>query len=156
MNESFLPTGKLYIGDKLLNPKGNVLIVEDFKIENTDKSVLVYNFQVEDFHTYHVGNTGILVHNANYVGENGTQTNSTTTWKNGKTERIDVENGAPGKRDGNIHYHDSNNKKYYYDIETNTFVSEKTGGPAPNAVQKLLNNEKFKKGIMKALKILGE
>ena len=30
-----------------------------------DKPVTVYNFQVEDFHTYHVGNLGVLVHNAN-------------------------------------------------------------------------------------------
>ncbi|MCM1534911.1 MAG: HINT domain-containing protein [Clostridium sp.] len=112
-DEGFLPAGKLYIGDKLLDPKGNVLIVEDFKFENTDKPVMVYNFQVEDFHTYYVENSGILVHNAHYAGEKGTQTNSTTTWKNGKTERIDVENGAPGNRDGNIHYHDSNNKKYW-------------------------------------------
>lgn len=26
------------------------------------------------------------------IGENGTQTSSKTTWKNGKTEQIDVEN----------------------------------------------------------------
>ena len=26
----------------------------------------MYNFQVEDFHTYHVGSFGVLVHNANY------------------------------------------------------------------------------------------
>lgn len=26
----------------------------------------MYNFQVEDYHTYHVGTNGVLVHNANY------------------------------------------------------------------------------------------
>jgi len=26
----------------------------------------VYNFKVDDFHTYHVGKKGILVHNADY------------------------------------------------------------------------------------------
>ena len=31
----------------------------------TDKPVKVYNFQVEDFHTYHVGENGVWVHNAN-------------------------------------------------------------------------------------------
>jgi hypothetical protein len=30
----------------------------------TDKPVKVYNFQVEDFHTYYVGENNILVHNA--------------------------------------------------------------------------------------------
>ena len=30
-------------------------------------------------------------------------------------ERIDVENPAPGKRAGKIHYQDNINNKYYYD-----------------------------------------
>lgn len=30
----------------------------------TDEPVTVYNFQVEDFHTYHVSGFGVLVHNA--------------------------------------------------------------------------------------------
>jgi len=40
-------------------------VVEDKKLEITDEPVKVYNFKVDDFHTYHVGNNGILVHNAN-------------------------------------------------------------------------------------------
>lgn len=32
------------------------------------------------------------------LGEKGTQVSSKTTWKNGKTERIDVENPVPGER----------------------------------------------------------
>lgn len=31
-----------------------------------DWKLKVYNFQVEDFHTYYVGKNGILVHNADY------------------------------------------------------------------------------------------
>ena len=31
----------------------------------TDKPVKVYNFQVEDFHTYFVGENGVWVHNSN-------------------------------------------------------------------------------------------
>ena len=30
----------------------------------TDEPTTVYNFQVEDFHTYHVGKCRLLVHNA--------------------------------------------------------------------------------------------
>ena len=33
-----------------------------------EKPTTVYNFQVEDFHTYHVGECCIWVHNANYQG----------------------------------------------------------------------------------------
>lgn len=32
----------------------------------TEEPVKVYNFEVEDFHTYHVGEFRILVHNADY------------------------------------------------------------------------------------------
>ena len=39
---------------------------------------------------YYVGNEAVLVHN--YIGDNGTNTSSETTWQSGKTERIDVEN----------------------------------------------------------------
>jgi hypothetical protein len=81
----FVNAGELYVGDKLLDTNGNTLVVEDRKVEVLDEPVKVYNFQVEDFHTYHVGNTCVIVHNASYIGTNGTQTPSTTTWKNGKT-----------------------------------------------------------------------
>lgn len=53
-------------------------------------------------------------------------------------------------------YHDANNNKYYYDINSNAFYDPKTGGLAPSSIQKLLNDEKFMEGIKKALRILGE
>lgn len=59
----------------------------------------------------------MLVHN--YIGDNGQNVDSKTTWQNGRTERIDVEN--PVGRDGNIHYHNSDNIKYYYDLVKETF-----------------------------------
>ena len=40
--------------------------IEDKKVEILIEPAKVYNFQVEDFHTYHVGENGILVHNAEY------------------------------------------------------------------------------------------
>lgn len=86
-----------------------------------------------------------MVHNSNCIGENGTRTDSTATWQEGKTKRIDVENSAPGQRDGNIHYHDSINKKNYYDIKKKCFIDSKTGAIAFPKVQKLLNNSNFLK-----------
>lgn len=47
----FVGAGELYIGDKLLDLQGNVLLVEDFKLKTTEISTPVYNFQVEDFYT---------------------------------------------------------------------------------------------------------
>ena len=60
----FVEAGKLLVGDELLDVNGNVLLVENFDVELTDEPVKVYNFQVEDFHTYHVSGLAILVHNA--------------------------------------------------------------------------------------------
>ena len=63
-NRGFVNAGELAIGDKLLNSNCNVLLVENHSVELTDEPTKVYNFQVEDFHTYYVGENNILVHNA--------------------------------------------------------------------------------------------
>ena len=65
-NQGFIKAGELIVGDELLDVNGNVLLVENFAVELTDELTTVYNFQVEDFHTYYVGKNGILVHNADY------------------------------------------------------------------------------------------
>ena len=60
----FIQAGSLLVGDKLISVNGEDLTIEDYYIKLTKEPVSVYNFQVEDFHTYHVGNNIILVHNA--------------------------------------------------------------------------------------------
>ena len=40
----FVEAGKLLVGDKLLDVNGNVLLVENFDVELTEKPVRVYNF----------------------------------------------------------------------------------------------------------------
>ncbi len=67
----FIEAGKLLVGDKLISVKGEDLIVEDYYIKLTKEPVSVYNFQVEDFHTYFVGENGVLVHNAQYETDIG-------------------------------------------------------------------------------------
>ena len=63
-NQGFIKAGELIVGDELLDSNCNVLLVENHSVELTDEPVMVYNFQVEDFHTYHVCTLGVLVHNA--------------------------------------------------------------------------------------------
>ena len=65
-NQGFIKAGELIVGDELLDVNGNVLLVENFDVELIEKPVTVYNFQVDEFHTYHVGGFRILVHNADY------------------------------------------------------------------------------------------
>ena len=62
----FVGAGNLYLGDKLLDTEGNILLVEDMKAEKLIEPAKVYNFKVEAFHTYHVGANSALVHNADY------------------------------------------------------------------------------------------
>ena len=46
---------------QLLN--GEYVIIEQVQHELLERPVTVYNFEVEDFHTYYVGEGSILVHN---------------------------------------------------------------------------------------------
>ena len=55
---------KLKAGDILVTLNGNLIVVEWVQHEILESPVTVYNFEVEDFHTYYVGdNDGVLVHN---------------------------------------------------------------------------------------------
>ena len=83
------------------------------------------------------------------LGQGGTQITSKTTWK-GVSGRIDVENPAPGKRPGQIHYQDATGVKYLYDPTSGRFLG------APKSVNELLSDPLFRQGIDKGLKYLGE
>ena len=71
----FINAGNLLVGDKLISVNGEDLFVEKHYIEETDVPVDVYNFQVEDHHTYFVGECCAWVHNKNcppHMNEDGT------------------------------------------------------------------------------------
>ncbi len=61
--KGFVDAALLQTGDELVGADGRTFFVNNVMIRIEDASVTVYNFQVEEFHTYHVGNAGILVHN---------------------------------------------------------------------------------------------
>ncbi len=54
---------ELRAGDRLQLLNGEYVIIEQVQYELLESSVTVYNFEVEDFHTYYVGNADVLVHN---------------------------------------------------------------------------------------------
>ena len=60
----FIEAGNLLIGDKLISVNGEDLSVDECYIEECEVSTTVYNFQVEDYHTYFVGECEVWVHNA--------------------------------------------------------------------------------------------
>jgi len=54
---------QLRAGDRLQLLNGKYVIIEQVQHELLETPVIVYNFEVEDFHTYYVSDSAILVHN---------------------------------------------------------------------------------------------
>ena len=61
--KGWVAAGDLKIGDILVTAVGNKVEVTDLELEKLAEPIFVYNLEVEDFHTYFVGEYGILVHN---------------------------------------------------------------------------------------------
>ena len=55
--------GSLKAGDVLVLSNGELVTVEWVQHEILESPIKVYNFEVEDFHTYFVGKSSVLVHN---------------------------------------------------------------------------------------------
>jgi len=53
----------LRAGDILVLVNGKYVVVEKIQHEILERPVIVYNFEVEDFHTYYVSDIAVLVHN---------------------------------------------------------------------------------------------
>ncbi|WP_273479165.1 polymorphic toxin-type HINT domain-containing protein, partial [Acetivibrio straminisolvens] len=96
----FVEAGKLQVGDKLVDSRGNVLVVEEKKLEITDKPVKVYNFKVDNFHTYHVGENRVLVHNANKYVKGTSSTTGKQAQIIGATREQKVANITGGQVSG--------------------------------------------------------
>ena len=67
----------LRAGDVLVLSNGELVTVEWVQHEILESPIKVYNFEVQDFHTYFVGENGIFVHNGCGVGDN----NQTTVYR---------------------------------------------------------------------------
>ena len=109
-----------------------------------------------DLDEFNMAKEGTSAGSGHMLGENGTRTDSITTGRNMKKERVDVENHAPGKMEGDVHYHEPDNTKWRYDVKLKKLVRPKTEELAPPRVQKVLKEVWFQKALKKALKILGE
>ena len=72
---------KLRAGDILVLVNGEYVVVEKIQHEILETPVVVYNFQVAEYHTYFVAQSCVLVHNSCQAGrslpKNGTTMNTT-------------------------------------------------------------------------------
>ncbi|MCC5813481.1 MAG: hypothetical protein JJT78_01885 [Leptospira sp.] len=56
---------ELKSGDLTFTADGKLLAISSIEVDGREETV--YNFEVEDFHTYFVGEVGVWVHNENYL-----------------------------------------------------------------------------------------
>ncbi|PJZ78545.1 TIGR04388 family protein [Leptospira neocaledonica] len=65
-NSEWTQVKDLQSGDIILTASGEALAIESIEVE--DRKETVYNFEVEDFHSYFVGENGVWVHNVDGYG----------------------------------------------------------------------------------------
>ena len=78
----------LRLTDLLLTAQGKYAKIQSIEVESLDEPETTYNFEVEDFHTYYVGENPILVHNAcegNFF-DHKKDADHFVKYKNGKVE----------------------------------------------------------------------
>ena len=63
LSEKWVSAQNLRKGDKVLLSDGNYGIIVSVKIEELANPETTYNFEVEEFHTYYVGEQSVCVHN---------------------------------------------------------------------------------------------
>lgn len=63
IGKGWVAAGDLAVGDEIYNLDGTTSTILGSEIEVLDEPILVYNLEVEDFHSYFVGCVPVLVHN---------------------------------------------------------------------------------------------
>ena len=65
LSEKWVSACNLKTGDKVLLSDGEYGIIQSIKVEELSFPETTYNLEVEDFHTYYVGEQSVCVHNKN-------------------------------------------------------------------------------------------
>ena len=70
-DRDWVHASKLKVGEKLIEDGGGTLTVTSVSFNPNAKSALTYNLTVADYHTYFVGEDGVLVHNGTVFVDGG-------------------------------------------------------------------------------------
>jgi len=73
-NKGWVEASKLKIGSKISTADGESIKVLSVEVIELSELIVVYNFEVSDWHTYFVGDKGFLVHNNCSLDESVNQT----------------------------------------------------------------------------------
>ena len=130
--EGWVTAGELTEEDCVLDSEGCRLQVEEKYVEKLEESVKVYNFEVEEYHTYYVGDAGILVHNKCWDDVPPKKTSKNVAAET-ETKTYPLENG-PYIRDGKPYGRPkpSGERKKKFE-ETIYNISEKENGMVKDA-----------------------
>ena len=63
IGKGFVAAKDLQVGDHLKMANGEEAVIESLTLKHYKDPVTVYNFEVENWHTYHVSGSEVLVHN---------------------------------------------------------------------------------------------
>ncbi len=143
LSEKWVSACKLKVGDKVLLSDGKYGIIQSVEVEQLSKAETTYNFEVEDFHTYYVGEQSVCVHNVGCGGYDSKTVAGPEEVRQYKDVRIDVDIGGSGKT--NIHMQARGLDKMYYDTNSKTF---------PTAPKKLRESNFVQKGLKKAFDLI--
>ena len=147
----FKPASELKVGDRVRLLNGTNAEIRSAVTERLDEPVKVYNFEVEDWHTYYVTGAGVLVHNNNGCGgsKGGSGVGSISTPNSGQGFSPNGYNPQPGERtlDGYVKNHASpeislhtdsagfNNNNGNVGGDFKRFGAESHGGVSPHVHQ---------------------
>ena len=94
-------------GDVVYTKDWDTAVVKSVNLIEYDEPVEVFNFEVEDCHTYFVGDIGVLVHNASCHQSREWRAEKKRYWKN---EGVSYKGNARGQlsRSGNYNVTDKN------------------------------------------------
>ena len=80
VGKGWVAAGDLEVGDQIYALDGSTATVLIWEYEELEEPLTVYNFEVEDYHSYFVGGFGVLVHNsydaAGEAGKGGSNSNT--------------------------------------------------------------------------------
>ncbi len=146
--KGFEYAGNLRAGDILVNVNGEQVVLEFVQHEILESPVKVYNFEVEDWHTYFVGIDSVWVHNvcgkapkANLKGGNS----SSKFFLNGKAGETELANMFGGK-----------SQAYFKTTNGARYIDQLADGVAHESKVGYTSLTQFvKKQILKDVEILG-
>ena len=122
VEDQWVAAKDLETGDILTLADGSTAPITRTYGEKLDETVIVYNFEVSEFHTYYVTDTGVLVHN----DEKYSKSKKTKNWRG---DEVNIPEGhTMSPRDPDFSEKPIYKKGPFTSAQRNSFLKGKSGG----------------------------